>query len=126
MYDTLARLKPGESFTVEDLHRLVVEVTRATSAAVERTNQLVSVTLKGGRLDIGWSNAAHVLEESNEIAEQFGAASRGCKGRFEMAGNDPAMELFNSYLLINERLQKTGKFVIFDTQECTFPFDDPP
>ena len=34
-----------------------------------------------------------------------------------MGGDDVEMTLFNDYLLINERLQKTGHFVIFDPQE---------
>lgn len=31
-----------------------------------------------------------------------------------MVGNDPDMLFFNDYLLINEKLYATGKFVIFD------------
>jgi hypothetical protein len=83
----------------------------------------VRVTTVSGSLDLVWHNAGHVVEESNEIAERFGVPSQGCRARFEMAGDDPDMELFNDYLLINERLQDTGKFVIFDTQECKLLFE---
>ena len=34
-----------------------------------------------------------------------------------MSGDDPNMELFNDYLLINESLKATGSVVIFDPQE---------
>lgn len=36
------------------------------------------------------------------------------------------MELFNDYLLINERLHETGKFIIFDTQGCKLLFEQRP
>jgi hypothetical protein len=64
-----------------------------------------------------------VVNESNEIAERFGVPSQGCRTRFEMSGNDPDMTLFNDYLLINERLQAMGNFVIFDMQECKLLFE---
>jgi hypothetical protein len=123
MYETLIMLKPGAAFTVDELHTVVVEVLRSGRGVVERKGSRVRVTAGSGSLDIAWHDAAHVVEESNEIAERFGVASQGCRGRFEMEGNDPDMELFNEYLLINERLQKTGKFVIFDTQECKLLFE---
>jgi hypothetical protein len=123
MYDTLIMLKPDASFTVDELHALVVDVMNSKAAAVEREGNHVRVTTGSGSLDIVWHNAGHVVEESNEIAERFGVPSQGCRARFEMAGDDPDMELFNDYLLINERLQDTGKFVIFDTQECKLLFE---
>jgi hypothetical protein len=123
MYDTLIMLKPDASFTVDELHALVADVTRTKSAAVEREGSHVRVAVGSASLLIAWHNAAHIVEESNEIAERFGVPSQGCRARFEMAGDDPDMELFNDYLLINERLQATGKFVIFDTQECKLLFE---
>lgn len=123
MYNTLIMLKPGASFTVDELHALVVDVMKSGEAVVEREGSHVRVTAASGSLDIAWHNAAHVVEESDEIAERFGVPSHGCKSRFEMAGDDPDMELFNDYLLINERLQASGKFVIFDTQECKLLFE---
>lgn len=123
MYDTLIMLKPDESFTVDELHALVFDAMRTGSAAVEREGGRVRVTAGSGSLDIAWHNAAHVVEESIEIAERFGVPSQGCRARIAMAGDDPDMELFNDYLLINERLQATGKFVIFDTQECKLLFE---
>jgi hypothetical protein len=123
MYDTLIMLKPDASFSVDEVHALVVDVMNSEAAAVEREGSRVRVTTGSGSLDIVWDDAGHVVEESNEIAERFGVPSQGCRARLEMAGDDPDMELFNDYLLINERLQATGKFVIFDTQECKLLFE---
>ena len=124
MYDTLIMLKPDASFTVDELHALIVNVVKAAgSAAVEREGSHVRVTAGSGSIDITWRNSAYVVEESNEIAERFGVPLQGCRARFEMSGDDPEMELFNDYLLINERLQATGKFVIFDKQECKLLFE---
>ncbi|MCL2309255.1 MAG: hypothetical protein FWC42_03120 [Proteobacteria bacterium] len=123
MYDTLIMLKPDAAFTVDELHALVVEMMESGEATVEREGDHVRVTSESGALDIAWNNAAHVAEESNEIAERFNVPSQGCSSRFEIIGDDPDMDLFDDYLLINERLQGAGKFVIFDTQECTLLFE---
>jgi hypothetical protein len=125
MYDTLIMLRPEASFTVDELYRIALDVVKTGSGTVVRQGNLVSVSAGGGQIHVGWSDAAHVVEESNEIAEKYGVPSQGCRGRFEMAGDDPDMDLFNEYLIINQRLQKTGKFVIFDTQECKLLFEEP-
>ena len=124
MYDTLIMQKPGTSFTVDELHNLVLDLMQFGDAEIERNGSHVRVALGSAFLDIIWHDAPHVLKESAEIAQEFGVPSDGCTARFEMAGEDPEMELFNDYLLINERLQETGKFFIFDTQECKLLFDD--
>lgn len=124
MYDTLIMLKPGSSFTVDDLHDLVVTAVAGGSECVERQADLIRVTAGSGWLKIGWNDAPHVLEESNEIAEQLSVPCRGCVIRFEMSGDDPEMDLFNVYLIINKNLQSTGCFVIFDAQEGKLLFDD--
>jgi hypothetical protein len=123
MYDTLIMLKPNASFTIDELYTLVIEVMKTGSAAVERGDSWVRVTAGSGSIDIAWHNSAYVIEESNEIAGCFGVPSQGCRARFKMTGDDPGMELFNDYLLINKRLQATGKFVIFNTQEGKLLFE---
>lgn len=123
MYDTLIMLKPGASFAVDELHALVVEVVDGGEAAVEREGGVIRIAAGDGVLTIEWDNAAHVVDESNEIAEQYGVPSRGCAARLVMSGDDPDMDLLNDYALINERLHATGKFVIFDTEECKLLFE---
>ena len=123
MYDTLMMLKPNVSLTTDELHSILIDITRSMSRNVERDGNRLRVTTEGACLAITWNDSPHVMEESNEIAERFGVPSRGCRARFEMAGEDPDMELLNDYMLINEELQATGNFVIFDTQECRLLFD---
>ena len=123
MYDTFIMLKPDASFTVDELHEIVINVMKTRSAVVEREGNHVRITASSGSINITWHNSAYVFEESKEIADRFGVPSQGCRARFEMAGDDPDMELFNDYLLINERLQATDKFIIFDTQECKLLFE---
>ena len=69
------------------------------------------------RLTIEFNDAPHVVEESQEIAEAFGIPCGQCDARFEMSGDDPDMELFNDYLLVNERLDAAGCFFVFDPTE---------
>src|SRR4051794_26607361 len=95
MYDTLIMVKPEASFTVDELHALVVDVNRSGSAAVERHGSRMRVTAGSGLLDIEWDSGGHVVVESNEIAGRFGVPSKGCRARFVMTGDDPDMELFD-------------------------------
>ncbi|MGB1765106.1 hypothetical protein [Alloalcanivorax xenomutans] len=123
MYDTLIMLKPEASFTVDQLYALVMEVVASGEATVERDVEAIRITADSATLNIDWNDDAHVVVESNEIAAEFGVPSQGCPARFEMAGDDPDMDLFNDYLIISEKLQATGKFVIFDTQEGRLLFN---
>lgn len=123
MYDTLIMLRPEAAFTLDALHTLVRDVVREGTATVERVEDCLRVRTAEGSLSIVWNAAPHVLEESNELGEEFGVPTGGCRARFEMSGDDPGMELFNDYLLINERLQATGKFVLFDLQEGKLLFE---
>jgi hypothetical protein len=124
VYETLIMLKPGSTFSVDDLERIALDIAASDGAAVERKHSRVRITAGSAILDIAWDAAPHVAEESNEIAERYAIPCEGCRGRFEMEGDDPEMELFNSYLMINERLQAIGCFVIFDSQECKLLFED--
>ena len=123
MYDTFIMLKPDASCAVEELHALVSDVMKSGAGTVERKGNHVRVTSGTGSLEIAWHDSAYVADESDEIAERFGVPSEGCRAQFEMAGDDPDMELFNDYLLTNERLQATGKFVIFDRHDRKLLFE---
>jgi hypothetical protein len=123
MYSTLIMLKPRFSFTPDDLHRLVQDVAASSQRTVDRSGNRLRLSGRSGSIDITFNGASYVIRESDEIAVRFGVPSNGCESRFEMAGDDPEMELFNDYLLINERLQEMGGFVIFDTQECKLLFE---
>jgi len=123
MYETLAMLKPGASYSADELYRLVYDLARY-ELYVERDGDLIRLVVGDAWLGISWSDAPHIIEESDEIAGQFGIPCRGCHIRIEMSGDDPGMDLFNHYLIINEKLQATGKFVIFDSQQCKLMFED--
>ena len=124
MYDTLVMLKPGSTFTVEEMLEVVQKVAAGGVGSVTRTGSTIRLETAAGYFELTLNTSDYVIEESNEIAQQFGIACRDCASRFEMTGQDSDMELFNDYLIINERLQALGKFVIFDTQECKLMFED--
>ncbi|WP_425616729.1 hypothetical protein NA78x_000383 [Anatilimnocola sp. NA78] len=124
MYDTLIMLKPGATFATDDLHRIVSDVAKSGQAKVERSGGQIRLVADGGFIEIGSNDAPHVLQESDEIAKRFSIPCQGCSKRFEMTSEDPEMDLFNDYLMINEQLQSTGLFTIFDTQECKFLFGE--
>lgn len=116
MYDTLIMVKPGVSFTADELGSVLIDVTRRRSRTLERDGNVFRITTGSALLVLIWSDAPHVLEESERIAEQFEVSTRGCQTRIEMTGNDPDLELYYDCVLIDETLRATDKFVVFDTQ----------
>jgi|GEM_PF-3040314 len=124
MYDTLIMLHPGTSFSVDEMLEVVQSVAATSDGSVELSGSTVRLATSAGHIDITPNSSDYVVEESNEIAERFDIPCRDCAARYEMSGEDAGMELFNDYLIINERLQTLGKFVIFDPQECKLMFED--
>ena len=123
MYETLIMLKPGGQFSLEDMLHVVRDVASSGDACVERTGDGILLEEGTAMLGISFSDAPHVADESGEIASQFHVPCQGCAARFEMSGDDPDLDLFNDYLIINERLQETGLFVIFDPNKGKLLFD---
>ncbi len=123
MYETLAMLKPGASYSLDDLERLVTEVAQSGEAAVSRSGKTVRMVDGEAYVTFTENKAPYVVVESNDIAAKFAMPCKGCPSRFEIGGDDPEMELFNDYLLVAERLQGTGLFVIFDPHQCKLMFD---
>ncbi|MEZ6142192.1 MAG: hypothetical protein R3B84_16650 [Zavarzinella sp.] len=124
MYDTLIMLKPSASFSVDEMLEVVQGVAATGDGSVERIGSTIRRVTSAGHIEIVPNSSGYVIEESNEIAERFDIPCHGCATRYEMSGEDADMELFNDYLIINERLQELGRFVIFDSQECKLMFDD--
>jgi hypothetical protein len=117
MYETLIMIRPGEEFSLEDIERLVRDVISPGKAKVGRGTDCVFVESGDSYIWIGLNHDSYVIEESREIAREFGVDCAECASCFEMFGNDPDMGLFNYYLFINEDLEETGKFVVFDPIE---------
>ena len=123
MYDTLILLKPGAAFSVDEMLEVVQSMAATGGGSVTRKGSAVRLTTPAGHIEITLNSSSYVVEESNDIAERFDIPCRDCTTRYEMSGEDTDMELFNDYLIINERLQKLGRFVIFDPQECKLMFE---
>ena len=117
MYETLIMLKPETRFSVDELERVVRDVAAGGTGAVERNGSSIILKTPASYLQIDYSEAPSVLEESEEISRRFGLECRRCRSRFEMHGEDVDMQLFNDYVLINERLGSTHKFFIFSQAE---------
>jgi hypothetical protein len=114
MYEMLMMLKPGEAFSVESMEALVRAVCHNDEVGVFRRDDTITVKDDDAQIIISFSDGDWVAEEARELADHFGVPSAGCIERYEMSGNDPEMVLFNVFLLINERLDSTGLFILFD------------
>jgi hypothetical protein len=117
MYDTLIMLKPDATFSLEDMESILRDVAESGEGLVERQGTSIFLRSSDSYLQIDFNNEPFVIEESKEIAADRDIACGECAARFEMASDDPDMELFNDYLLVNERLDETGNFLIFDQAE---------
>lgn len=114
MYEALVMLKPGNTFSVDEMEALVKKVTAAT---VRRESDSVIVETESAGFDIDYNDEPYVVEESIEITGDSGIDCYASTVRFEVQGEDPEMELFNDYLLVMETLDKMDKFVIYDPTE---------
>ena len=117
MYDTLIMLKPDATFSPDEMAMVLRNVAQSGGRTVECRGTSVIRKSGGAYLQVDFSNGPHVIEESKEIAVAYGIPCDHCAARFEMNGDDPDMDLFNDYLLVNERLEATGNFFIFDPIE---------
>jgi hypothetical protein len=123
VYETLAILKPTATFSLDDLERIVRDVAASGDAEVSRSGRTVRIVRGEAYLEISENSDDYVPEECNEIADQLSIPRQNFPKRYEFAAEDPDMELFNDYLLVAERLQKTGNFVIFDRNQGKLLFD---
>jgi hypothetical protein len=126
-YDTLAMVRPTASraYDLKWMEELARAVAGGAGASVARKRDLigaayVSVMRGETELCIYYSDAPHVLIESNEIAEGCNGSCHGCASRFELSGTDLALVLMNDHQLICERLNATGDFVLFSAQGGLF------
>lgn len=69
MYETLLMLKPGESFTPEEMAATVREVSSSGEGKFESQGSSCVIRAQKAYLQIDYHAAAHIQGESEEIAE---------------------------------------------------------
>jgi hypothetical protein len=125
MYEALAYLKPGPAFSLDELERVVRDVARSGEAEVSRSGRTVRLELGGAVMEITENCEPEDLAVCRGIAERYSVPCDGCTACFAFFAEDPEMELFNDYLLVLERLHRTGRFVVFDYTQGEQLFADP-
>jgi hypothetical protein len=120
-YDTLAIIRPGAEarYSLDWIEHLTREV--AIGATISRQRNHIGVAMlvvarQGVELHIYLNARPAVVDESNEIAEEDGLDCAGAKCRFELFGTDVDLVLMNDHLLLCERLNATGDFVLYSGQ----------
>ncbi len=114
LYETLIMLKPGETFTMDEMKKVVKRICQSEGIVLKANDQKILIAADKAWITLDFNQALWVLEESNAIASAFGLLSEGCSARYEMNAEDADMRLYNAYLLRSEALDATGKCVIFD------------
>jgi hypothetical protein len=128
-YEALILLPPHSGASLNAAHASLRSSASFDDTTVTLTSTPDSVELTSGRwhLVIGLASGPHVLEESREIAQRYGAA-RGdqallasCGTRFELESDaDSEMEHFNDYVLVVEHLTAAFHGVAFDPRAGEF------
>lgn len=124
MYETLILIDAESSITDDAIHAAVLNVYPDSGGSK------TVVTRKGASLQVAWPSFSiklhrnelpHVLEESQEIAQEFAARRPElerigqCRARVEIVGDeDPGMDRFNDYCFIVDAIEKLGTVYTFD------------
>jgi hypothetical protein len=120
MYEVMAMVKAGHSFSMAELEATLRKLAKAGDATVEKVDdQTLVLHLEEGVLEITRNADERVRLESDEIAEEFDMDCAGSSVRYETSGDDPDLELFNDFVILMEWLEATGHFAIFDPNEET-------
>jgi hypothetical protein len=114
--DCVADLKAAEALLRKTLPQMRVSYEDQTLALSD-----------GWEIRIGLNDEAHVIEESQEIVEEFGASRPDAdrlataNRRFEVSTDpDPDMDRFNDYVLVLETLMSFEGAAAFDPQAGEF------
>ena len=124
MYEVLAMVKPDALFTPDDMESMLRKICTASGRELMRSGPAFTIRAEDAELRIFCRSGPDVVEESNDMAEYFGIPCEDCAARYEISGDDFNMVLLNGYILINEWLQETKRFVLFDSQQGKLLFDD--
>lgn len=117
MYEVIALFKPEMTVQLKDVVVIAEQVAAKGDARVAKNENSVIIEDGEAQLILEFSDAPHVIEEANEIAELFDVPCQGCKSRVEMSGYDPDMVLINDYTMLIERLAKNENVILFDPVE---------
>lgn len=125
MYDALVLVHPGAPVTRDmlaaELQRFYTSTAGEKPDIVESGADGLQLQFPGWTLRARFAQEPHVLVESAEIAERFGANTgkqdriAACSTRFEVAADDDFdMEHFNDFVHVIETAQRLGEIYAFD------------
>ncbi len=130
MYESLVLIHPDTPITsaafASELRRYY-ERSEQPPTIVECSESRLEIRFTDCIFYVDHDRSAHVVEESAELAEEFGEDTgkqdriAACTSRFDIrADDDPDMNYFNDYLYIVESCQRLGEVYPFDTSSATF------
>ena len=124
MYETLMLIDPETSITDDVIYAAISKaclISGGSSPTVSCRGSTFQIAWPGFSIELGRSDLPHVLEESQEIAQEFASGKpqqnriAQCRERIELAGDDdPAMDHFNDYCSVVEAIESLGIVYTFD------------
>lgn len=124
MYESLVLIHPDTPATsaalAAELRRFYQRI-QASPTIVECSESSLELRFPDCVFYITHDRSPHVVEESAEIAEEFGAETgkqdriAACSSRFDIhSDEDPEMNYFNDFLYVIESSQSLGEVYAFD------------
>jgi len=127
MYDTMLMIHPSTPIGIRELRSALEDAyakRRGKGPVPTLTvhGPVLRLAFPGLTFGIGYEDPPHVVEESAEIAERYGAgradqaAIAQCAARFVVGadGSDDDMEYFNDFVTIVECAERAGRVFQFD------------
>jgi hypothetical protein len=124
MYESLVLIHPDTPATsaalAAELRRFYQRI-QASPTIVKCSDSSLELRFSDCVFYITHDRSPHVVEESAEIAEEFGAETgkqdriAACSSRFDIhSDEDPEMNYFNDFLYVIESSQSLGEVYAFD------------
>ena len=114
MYEIMAMIKSGHDLSREWMRGELRQIRGLEKKIEEDESPRIKIREENAYISIDFNNKDYVVIESKEIADKHGIDCTDCVSRFEISGKDEDMLLFNDFLLLMERLENHGAFVLFD------------
>lgn len=128
-YSYLILLAPDTDATIEGLKSNLDSfyANDERTVKIDLNGNDLTVNIDGYNLYVHYSNESHVIEESEEIANDAAIGLKefdvikSCTSRFELHGDpDYDMDYFNDSLYLQEEMEKFKGVFIFDTMDGNF------
>lgn len=124
-YEHLILIGEDSDFNINLLNEKLNEINWGENQVeIKSAGDSISLIINGWNFEIGLNDAEHVLQESEEIANdnaknhELYESIKRCKRRLELGGDpDFDMEYFNDFCIVLEKIESFSSVYTWNSQE---------